>query len=292
MTAYKQTQGFSDFFITENECFLFLMDTKWGKGFRCRKCNHEKYCSGKKWHHKRCTRCGYDESATARTLFHKIKFPLLKAFQITHRLTINYESASSHRLSRDYGITQETSWFFKRKVQHAMSKFENRSFRTTPGGKLLSHLSKPLLKTPTVGLSLEAHVKLTTYKYHTFPFSSQVTFFHLVPPFSSEAERIQILRNNARAQDNWKNRIHLGMKTSEDVLHYRFDLVDWIQSTHKIISSKHLYYYCVEFNYRKMNKVFGSFAFLNCLKAMFHLPWLPYRTFLRPKPFNAVTLAA
>jgi hypothetical protein len=288
MKQYTQTQGFSDFFITENECYQFLIELKWGKGFECRKCNHQKYCSGKKWHHKRCTRCGYDESATARTLFHKIKFPLLKAFQITHRLTTNYESASSHRLSRDYGITQETSWFFKRKVQHAMSKFENRSFRTTPGGKLLSHLSKPLLKTPTVGLSLDAHVRLTTSRFHSFPISSQVSYFHRVPHCRCERERKEILLNNATAHDEWKSRIHLGNETSSDVIHYRFDLIHWIQSTHKIISSKHLYYYCVEFNYRRMNKVFGSFAFLNCLEAMILLPWLPFRTFLRPKPINSV----
>ncbi len=289
MIQLREKLDFKDLFLTDTDCYLFLIEVKWGNGFRCRKCEHQKYCSGKKWHHKRCTRCGYDESATARTLFHKIKFPLLKAFQMVHRLTINYECSSSRGLSRIFGISHETSWFFKRKVQQAMSKFENRSLRMTMGGQLLSHLSVSQLNTPIVGLVLNANVRLNTYRYSPFPIFSNLTHFHTVPPCYSEKERQDILCSNATAKDEWKNRIHLASGTSPDVISYRFDLIDWIQSTHKIISTKHLYYYCVEYNFRKMKKVFGSYAFLNCLKAMIRLPWLPFRTFLRPKPINAFT---
>ncbi len=36
---------------------------------------------------RRCSQCGYDESATAGTLFHKLKFSLLKAFEMVYEIT-------------------------------------------------------------------------------------------------------------------------------------------------------------------------------------------------------------
>ena len=47
----------------ERPCLEFLIDNKWSAGFTCRKCSHNKYVKCKKWHHKRCASCMYDESA-------------------------------------------------------------------------------------------------------------------------------------------------------------------------------------------------------------------------------------
>ena len=75
-------------FQTNADCLQFLMDIKWGEGFKCSKCSSLKYWKGKQWTNLRCQDCGYEESATAGTLFHKIKFPLLKAFHICYRVCV------------------------------------------------------------------------------------------------------------------------------------------------------------------------------------------------------------
>lgn len=107
-------------FSTEDACYLHLCELKWGKGFECSRCNHNAAVKGRTWHHRRCQKCGYDESCTANTLFHKLKFSVVKAFAIIYELGTLKKGLSTCEIARQYGIHQETAWFFKRKVQQAM----------------------------------------------------------------------------------------------------------------------------------------------------------------------------
>ncbi|MES2627365.1 MAG: IS1595 family transposase [Bacteroidota bacterium] len=111
-------------FATEEQCFEYLVDLKWGNGYCCRRCGHTISVKGRKWHHRRCQSCAYDESCTANTLFHKLKFSVVKAFWIIHQLSTMKKGMSTLEIGRQYDIHQETAWFFKRKVQQAMSNGE------------------------------------------------------------------------------------------------------------------------------------------------------------------------
>jgi ISXO2-like transposase domain/Transposase zinc-ribbon domain len=112
--------SFNKFFRSEDDCRQYLFDLKWKDGYQCRNCNCKKSCKGKTRFHLRCTQCGYDESVTAHTLFHKIKFPLLKAFGINFRIAVRKKGMSTKELANEYGINQKSSWLFKRKAQEAM----------------------------------------------------------------------------------------------------------------------------------------------------------------------------
>jgi transposase-like protein len=107
-------------FPDEQSCVVHLARQKWSIVYKCLKCGSDKSKQGKKKHNRRCVGCGYEESPTANTLFHKLKFPLQKAFYICYQLSVNKKGMSTLELSRQYGLTQRTCWFFKRKVQHAM----------------------------------------------------------------------------------------------------------------------------------------------------------------------------
>ncbi|MFN8776774.1 MAG: transposase, partial [Flavobacteriales bacterium] len=87
MKKYQNLRSFMEKFQTENQCHAYLVESKWGKGFSCRRCQHAVSVKGRTWHHRRCKACGYDESSTAHTLFHKLKFPLPVAFTIVYQLT-------------------------------------------------------------------------------------------------------------------------------------------------------------------------------------------------------------
>jgi two-component system, sensor histidine kinase LadS len=59
-------------------CYRFLETLKWEQGFTCAKCKNDKYFEGSQKFARRCTRCGYNESVTANTIFQGIKFPYRK----------------------------------------------------------------------------------------------------------------------------------------------------------------------------------------------------------------------
>jgi hypothetical protein len=80
---------------------------------------------GKATQSRQCTCCRYVESPTAQTLFHKVKFDLLKAFYIVYFVSTNKKGITSTELSRKLNLRQKTCWGFKRKVMKAMESSEN-----------------------------------------------------------------------------------------------------------------------------------------------------------------------
>jgi len=89
-------------FKDDKDCYNYLADIKWpDENFKCKKCGHNKFCSGKKPSSRRCIKCRYDESPTARTMFDKCKFSLLVAFHIAFKISVRKKGMSSLELSSD-----------------------------------------------------------------------------------------------------------------------------------------------------------------------------------------------
>jgi transposase-like protein len=53
-----------------------------------------------------------------------LKFPIQKAFGMVYMLTSMRKGMSSCELARQFGVHQETAWFFRRKVQKARKQGE------------------------------------------------------------------------------------------------------------------------------------------------------------------------
>jgi hypothetical protein len=112
---------FQELFPNDESCMKYLESLKWSDGFICEKCNHKTYCKGNRDYTRQCTRCRYQSSPTSGTLFHKLKFPLLKAFYIIYYMSTNKKGITSTELSRKLSLGQKTSWLFRRKVMKAMA---------------------------------------------------------------------------------------------------------------------------------------------------------------------------
>lgn len=113
---------FNRYFQTDDDCYSYLADIKWGNGaYVCRRCSSTDYCKGKQPHSRRCIKCGYDESPTVGTAFEKCKFSLLIAFHIIFKVSTKKKGMSSIELSNEFDLRQKTCWAFKRKIQQAMS---------------------------------------------------------------------------------------------------------------------------------------------------------------------------
>jgi hypothetical protein len=100
----------------------FIADAKWEDGYVCRKCGHTNYCEGKSPSSRRCTRCKTEESATAHTLFHNIKFPINKAFYIAYHVCVLGKDISSYNYADQLGLNQMTCWKFRKRIKDCIMK--------------------------------------------------------------------------------------------------------------------------------------------------------------------------
>jgi hypothetical protein len=112
-------------FVDDDSCFAYLAELKWKDGYECPKCKNKKYCKGVDKYERQCTKCAYLESPTAGTLFHKLKFSILKAFWIIYYVSTSKKGIASTELSRKLELRQKTCWLFKQKVMQAMASSGN-----------------------------------------------------------------------------------------------------------------------------------------------------------------------
>jgi hypothetical protein len=105
---------------SEKACEL-IASYKWIAGYRCNNCGNEKYFNGKSPYSRRCSKCKKDESATAGTVFHKLRIPIDAAVKIV-RLCLNKKKRLSvtemqeYLAKNGYAIDLKTLSDFRTKV--------------------------------------------------------------------------------------------------------------------------------------------------------------------------------
>ena len=115
---------FAERFKTDLDCKQYLSDIKWSKEYICRKCGHTK-SQIRKDYARTCNICSDTESATANTLFHKVKFGLRKAFFICFEMATTSKSLSAMQTAVRFGVQENTARLFMHKVREAMKSREN-----------------------------------------------------------------------------------------------------------------------------------------------------------------------
>jgi transposase-like protein len=121
---------FTDWFKTDEDCKEYLALLKWEEGFRCLKCEHKK-SQVRKDFSRTCNICSHQESATANTLFHKVKFGVRKAFFIIFEMSTTTKSLSASCVAVRFGITEKTARLFMHKVREAMKSSGNHPMEGT-----------------------------------------------------------------------------------------------------------------------------------------------------------------
>lgn len=115
---------FAERFNTDEDCIEYLAYLKWLEGFKCVKCGH----TGGQIRansSRTCNKCSHTESATANTLFHKVKFGVRKAFFICFEMATTTKSLSASYVAVRFGVTEKTARLFMHKVREAMKSSEN-----------------------------------------------------------------------------------------------------------------------------------------------------------------------
>lgn len=114
---------FSERFKTDKNCKEYLANIKWNHEFKCVKCNHTG-SQVRKDFSRTCNICSHTETATANTLFHKVKFGVRKAFFICFEMATSTKSLSASYMGVRYGVTEKTARLFMHKVREAMKSGE------------------------------------------------------------------------------------------------------------------------------------------------------------------------
>ncbi len=141
-------EEFQNIYSDENTCLDYLANLKWAKGYKCEKCGNTNYSKGPVPFSRRCSKCSYIESATANTIFYRLKFPIIKAFYMVF-LVSNRNEITADELSEKLSLRRQTCWAFKRKVLDAIQA-KKRPKTDTDGWSylVLGHIEdKPLRKT-------------------------------------------------------------------------------------------------------------------------------------------------
>lgn len=108
-------------FNDDDSCFEYLSLIKWNSGYNCKKCGNKNFCVGKSKYSRRCTKCKYDESVTAGTMFDKVKFSIQTCFHIIFKICTKIKGMSALEISKEFETRVMTCWKFKWKVQQAMA---------------------------------------------------------------------------------------------------------------------------------------------------------------------------
>ncbi len=157
-------EAFKTKFGTKASCYEYLANQKWAKGYSCKKCKHTKYIKGKQPYSRRCCKCGYNESTTTGTLFHKLKFGIDKAFEILYEIAKSKKGGNSIWLAKHFGMQHKTTLLFLHKVQLAMGSseqflFEQDGNQLTTACQDLKFQTKPKIKEEEALFESEQKVK-------------------------------------------------------------------------------------------------------------------------------------
>lgn len=254
---------FSDRFKTDLDCKHYLAGLKDNIGYKCTRCNHTS-CQLKNDFARQCNICNHKESATANTLFHKVKFGVRKAFFICFEMATTTKSLSASYMAVRYGVTEKTARLFMMKVREAMSSSGNQPMDgevhvdefvlggKDPGKIGRSYKGKKKKAVTAVQLTQEGKVK-RMFAMRIEDFSAESLQYIFVNHISREAnvttDKWRGYRPIAKAYNI--NQIESNKGMSFKALHTMIHQVkSWIRTTYSWVSENNIDRYFNEFCYR------------------------------------------
>lgn len=294
MEQFKSLIDFTKKYSDRDACLQYLVDQKWGEGYQCKKCGGTHAHKGRTWYYKKCAKCQYDESCTSGTLFHKLKFPIEKAFVMLYLLTTSKKGFSTCELARQFDITQKSAWFFKHKVQQAMQAEDLGLLHqfvevdeTLIGGQEKGKPGRSLGKKLPVQVAIETCTddkgkqRIKRASAHILKGYNAEEILAGVESMVGRGAMVTTdgLPSYRSIEKYFGHVTKLSEKGSNfQLLHWHiFNLTNWIRGTHHHISSKHANSYLKEFNFKFNHRNYIKDKVKDVMENMVLLPWLPFK---------------
>jgi hypothetical protein len=109
---------------TEEQCQQALFAWRWPQGFVCPSCGHTKACALKARRLLQCAACRHQCSLSSDTIFAGTKLPLRVWFLAMFLLTQAKNGLLALELSRQLGISYNSTWLMKHKLMQVMKERE------------------------------------------------------------------------------------------------------------------------------------------------------------------------
>lgn len=265
----------------DESCKAYLANIKWKDGFICMKCGHTKGCQ-KAGYNYQCYGCQHVESATANTLFHKVKFGLQKAFCVVFEMSTSSKSVSSIQMGKRFEIRQGTAWYFMQKVRKAMKSSQKYPLSElvhvdefTVGGKEIgkqgrSYDSKKKKAVMAVELNKKHQIK-RVYIKSIDDYSAK----SLTPIFEEHiSESAQIVTDKWRGYEPLKSKYNIEQKLSNQGRNFKelhiiiMQLKSWLRAIPTHVSKWHIQAYFDEFCFRINRSQFKKSIFHKTIERM------------------------
>jgi transposase-like protein len=299
------TNEFEERFSTEQECRNYLFQLRWPDGFQCPRCTNDHAWLNKRFFYQ-CSKCNYQVSVIAGTIFQGTHKPLKIWFKTIWWLTGQKNGASALGLARMLELgSYPTAWAMLHKLRRAM---------VTPGRNLLSGIievdeayiggDKPGKRgrgaegKSIVFIGVEINEsRIGRIRFQRIPDVSAPSLENAVKKNVSLGSTIQT--------DGWKGYAHLGnIGYIHEIVRIDEDSVDrLLPSCHKVISllkrwllgthhggvsHKHLDYYLDEFTFRfnrRKSKHRGK-LFMRLLENAVKIDPVPIRKIIKSESEN------
>lgn len=116
----KNFQEFLSRFRTEDDCWEYLFSIRWPDGFKCPKCDRQKYYLNNRAIIE-CSNCGHQLSITSGTIFHGTRKSLLLWFHVMWWVAAQKTGLSASNFKDFMGFgSYETAWAWLHKLRRAM----------------------------------------------------------------------------------------------------------------------------------------------------------------------------
>lgn len=272
---------FSDRFKTDLDCKEYLSGTKWGESFKCVRCDHGASQIRKDFS-RTCNICGHTDSATANTLFHKVKFGLRKAFFICFEMSTGTKGLSAGYMGVRYGVTEKTARLFMLKVREAMASGGNHPMDGTV------HVDEFVLvgfEKGKIGRSYNARKKKAVTAVQLTPEGKVRRMYAMrIEDFSARSLQYIFINNISReakvATDKWKgyrpiakaydiNQVESAKGANFKALHTMIHQIkSWIRTTYSWVSDFNVDRYFNEFCFRINRSQSKATVFNNLITKM------------------------
>jgi transposase-like protein len=112
-------------FLTEDECWEYLVARRWPRGVSCPRCGNSKVYQLRRrpwhWQCKKCEKHGYRFSALVGTVFENTNYPLRNWFRVVRALCQSEQGLNALQLHRLMGDgSYRTAWYMCHRIRTAM----------------------------------------------------------------------------------------------------------------------------------------------------------------------------
>lgn len=270
-------------FKDERICLAYLSEMKWKNGYNCHRCQCTKYGKGYRPYDRRCKECDYNESVTANTIFHKLKFNILTAFHIVFRLS-SKKGLSTYEIAKSYRVNQKTAWLFKCKVQSSITNAQRKKLENTveidefmvggkdakkqgrsKGDKKVAFISAEKISEDNVGSIRLSHIDSFSKKELT-------KCIDVAIEKKSEiiADKFSTYRSLEKEREHFKTIYSKNGQNFKSLHNVIMNLKSWLKGIHHKVSHFHFSKYLAEFEFRFNMRNFEKGIFNSIIQNMIY----------------------